>query len=104
MPAMLGDRIPTLSMLLWSQQQQGQPCQQSNVTRSVDEILFRTGSYETLEAVVRRDRRRLGALLGYVRYALNPALQAEAVRLGHHLSARLPAIVDYLIQPNPGAS
>ncbi len=61
------------------------------------------GSYETLEAVVRRDRRRLGALLGYVRYALNPALQAEAVRLGHHLSARLPAIVDYLIQPNPGA-
>ncbi len=66
-------------------------------------ILYNSaGSYETLEAVVRRDRRRLGALLGYVRYALNPALQAEAVRLGHHLSARLPAIVDFLIQPTPG--
>ena len=52
---------------------------------------------------MRRDRRRLGALLGYVRYALNPALQAEAVRLGHHLSARLPAIVDYLTQPTPGS-
>ncbi len=51
---------------------------------------------------MRRDRRRLAALLGYVRYALNPALQAEAVRLGHHLSARLPAIVDLLIQPSPG--
>lgn len=61
------------------------------------------GSYETLDAVVRRDRRRLALLLGYVRYSINPAVQAEAVQLAHHLAARLPNIVDLLLHPFSGA-
>lgn len=51
---------------------------------------------------MRRDRRRLAHLLGYVRYSINPAIQAEAVQLGHHLTSRLPNIVDMLMHPFSG--
>lgn len=53
-------------------------------------------SYETLDTVLRHDRRRIPMLLDFVRYPHNPAVQAEAVRITTHLSGR--ACVDCFVQ------
>ena len=55
--------------------------------------------YETLEAVLKRDLRRIPLLLDYVRYPYNPLLQAEAVRIAHFLTDRIPNLVDLLLPP-----
>lgn len=60
--------------------------------------------YETLEAPLRRDRRRLVTLMDYVRYEVNPAIQLEAIRITHALAERLPTLLDMLLPPTaPGA-
>ncbi len=60
--------------------------------------------YETLEAPLRRDRRRLVTLMDYVRYEVNPAIQVEAIRITHALAERLPTLLDMLLPPSaPGA-
>ena len=46
-------------------------------------------SYESLDVVLRHDRRRIPLLLDFVRYPHNPAVQAEAARLATHLSGEL---------------
>ncbi|KAK9838304.1 hypothetical protein WJX81_003260 [Elliptochloris bilobata] len=59
--------------------------------------------YETLDGPLRRNRRRLVALIDYVRYEVNPAVQAEAVRVTRALAERLPALLDMLLPPTaPG--
>ena len=57
------------------------------------------GGYEPLDALVRRDVRRLGALLDFTRYSPRPAIQAEALRLARLLTPRLPSAVAALLQP-----
>ena len=59
--------------------------------------------YETLDGPLRRDRRRLVALIDYVRYEVNPAVQVEAVRITHALAERLPSLLHLLLPPTgPG--
>lgn len=59
--------------------------------------------YETLDALVRRERRWLPAMLDWVAYTPNPAIQAEALRLAVVLSERLPQLPDLLLRPSfPG--
>lgn len=53
----------------------------------------RSGSYETLDTVLRHDRRCLGYLLNWIRYPHNPAIQAEVIVLTHLLVLRMPNIV-----------
>lgn len=55
-----------------------------------------TGLYQTLEEVLAADPRFVATLLGYVRYAFNPGLQAEALRVAGHLAARLPDLLPLL--------
>eukprot|EP00887_Chlorella_sp_A99_P002898 scaffold6.g2898.t1 len=64
-----------------------------------------TGVYETLDGVLRHDRRRVPTLLDYARYPHNPAVQAEAVRIAAHLSDRVSNLVALLENaPGGGAS
>jgi hypothetical protein len=58
-----------------------------------------TGLYDTLDGIIRRDRRWLPALLDYVNYIPNPAIQAEAVKIALVLNARLPQLPQLLLQP-----
>jgi len=53
----------------------------------------RSGSYETLDTVLRHDRRCLGHLLNWIKYPHNPAIQAEVIVLTHLLVLRMPNIV-----------
>ena len=53
-------------------------------------------TYEPLDGVLRHDRSRIPALLDYVRYPHNPALQVTALRLAAHLAERLPDLVHLL--------
>ena len=55
--------------------------------------------FEPLDAVLRRDRRRIPLLLDYVRYPHHPLVQAEAVRIAQFLAARIPNLVDLLLLP-----
>ncbi len=55
-----------------------------------------TGLYQTLEEMLAADPRLVAGLLGYVRYPYNPAVQAEALRIAGHLSARLPDLLPLL--------
>lgn len=57
--------------------------------------------YESLDAVLRHDQRRIPLLLDYVRYPHNPALQAEAVRIATHLAERIPNLVPLLLNSPP---
>lgn len=56
------------------------------------------GSAALLDAALQKDRRRLPALLQWVRYTGLAAIQLEALQLTHLLAARMPAIVDLLLQ------
>jgi hypothetical protein len=58
-----------------------------------------SGQYEPLEVVIKSDKRRLPALLDYVRYSDSPAVQAEAIRITAALTGRMANIVDLLLQP-----
>lgn len=58
-----------------------------------------TGFYETLDGIIKRDRRWLPSLLDYVCYAPNPAIQAQAVHITLILNQRLPQLPDLLLQP-----
>lgn len=55
-----------------------------------------TGIYQTLDAGLAADPRLVAQLLGYVRYSFNPGLQAAALRVAGHLSARLPDLIPLL--------
>ncbi len=56
-----------------------------------------------MDALVRRERRWLPAMLGWVAYTPNPAIQAESLRLAVVLSERLPQLPDLLLRPSvPG--
>ena len=55
--------------------------------------------FDTLDGLIRRDRRWLPALLDYVSYTPNPALQVEAAKIGALLVDRLPHFPDLLMQP-----
>jgi len=57
----------------------------------------RSGSYETLDTVLRRDRRCLRHLLNWIKYPHNPAIQAEVIVLTHLLVLRMPNIVSLLL-------
>ena len=54
------------------------------------------GTYEPLDGVLRHDRSRIPALLDYVRYPHNPALQVTVLRLAAHLAERVPDLVHLL--------
>ena len=56
--------------------------------------------YQPLDRALRRELWRVPALLDYCRYAPDPGIQAEALRLARELSPRLrgPAAVDALLQ------
>ncbi|KAL4441042.1 hypothetical protein ABPG77_010473 [Micractinium sp. CCAP 211/92] len=60
-----------------------------------------SASYETLDMVLRHDRKRIPMLLDFVRYPHNPAVQAEAVRIATHLSERIPNLVPLLLNSPP---
>ncbi|KAL4853554.1 Nuclear pore complex protein NUP205 [Chlorella vulgaris] len=63
-----------------------------------------SSSYETMDVVMRHDRRRIPLLLDFVRYPHNPAVQAEAIRIATHLSARTPNLVSLLLNaPSTGS-
>lgn len=55
-----------------------------------------TATYESLDGVFRHDRSRIPALLDYVRYPHNPALQFYALKLTAVLVERLPDLVHLL--------
>ena len=55
--------------------------------------------FDTLDGLIRRDRRWLPALLDYVNYTPNPALQVEAAKIAAILVDRLPHFPDLLMQP-----
>ena len=55
--------------------------------------------FDTLDGLIRRDRRWLPSLLDYVNYTPNPALQVEAAKIAAILSDRLPHFPDLLMQP-----
>lgn len=57
------------------------------------------GFYETLDGIIKRDRRWLLSLLDYVCYTPNPAIQAQAVHIAIILNRRLPQLPDLLLQP-----
>ena len=46
--------------------------------------------FDTLDGLIRRDRRWLPSLLDYVSYTPNPALQVEAAKIAAILVDRLP--------------
>lgn len=54
------------------------------------------GVFSTLDEVVAGDPGLVATLLGFVRYEYNPAVQGEALRLAHALSARLPDLLPLL--------
>ncbi len=54
--------------------------------------------FDTLDGLIRRDRRWLPALLDYASYMPNPALQVEATKIGAILVDRLPHFPDLLMQ------
>ena len=59
----------------------------------------------TLETALQRDKRRLPGLLQWVRYTERGSIQMEAIKLAHLLSARMPTLVDLLLQaPSDSAS
>ena len=55
--------------------------------------------FDTLDGLIRRDRRWLPYLLDYVNYTPNPALQVEAARIAAILVDRVPHFPDLLMQP-----
>ena len=55
--------------------------------------------FDTLDGLIRRDRRWLPPLLDFANYTPNPALQVEAVRIAAILVDRLPHFPDLLLQP-----
>ncbi len=67
--------------------------------RVADPEVVGTGFYETLDGIIKRDRRWLPSLLDYVCYAPNPAIQAQAVHITLTLNQRLPQLPDLLLQP-----
>lgn len=61
--------------------------------------LLDAGFYETLDGIIKRDRRWLPSLLDYACYAPNPAIQTQAVHIALILNQRLPHLPDLLLQP-----
>jgi hypothetical protein len=55
--------------------------------------------FDTLDGLIRRDRRWLPSLLDYVNYTPNPALQVEAAKIAAILVDRVPHFPDLLMQP-----
>lgn len=55
-----------------------------------------TGLFSTLDEVIGVDPALFAQLLGFVRYARNPALQLEALPLTAALSSRLPDLLPLL--------
>ena len=55
--------------------------------------------FDTLDGLIRRDRRWLPPLLDFANYTPNPALQVEAVKIAAILVDRLPHFSDLLLQP-----
>lgn len=53
----------------------GCPCKHADRRPAACLCHFPTASYETLDSVLRHDRRRIPVLLDYVRYPHNPAIQ-----------------------------
>ena len=69
-------------------------------TESADTLPVVTcAGFDTLDGVIRRDRRWLPSLLDYVSYTPNPALQVEAAKIAAILVDRLPHFPDLLMQP-----
>lgn len=66
-------------------------------------ILRDAGHLERLEGVLRRDRRRLAALLDFVRYPHHAGIQTEAILMAQILSDRVENLVAFILQLNlPG--
>ena len=65
--------------------------------RSIRMVVY--AGFDTLDGLIRRDRRWLPALLDYVNYTPNPALQVEAAKIAAILVDRLPHFPDLLMQP-----
>lgn len=66
---------------------------------SEQHVAIRAG-FDTLDGLIRRDRRWLPSLLDYVNYTPNPALQVEAAKIAAVLGDRLPHFPDLLMQPS----
>ena len=66
----------------------------------------KAASYETLDAVLRHDRRRIPVLLDFVRYPHNPAIQARAPPLALQWRSWLlpPAALLWLCPTGPAAA
>jgi len=58
---------------------------------------------ETLDAVLKRDSRRISKLISCVGYTPSSAVQVEAIRLTHFFAARQPTLADTLVQQKPTA-
>ncbi|KAL0044481.1 hypothetical protein WJX82_009054 [Trebouxia sp. C0006] len=58
---------------------------------------------ETLDAVLKRDSRRISKLISCVGYTPNSQVQLEAIRLTHFFAARQPTLADTLVQQKPTA-
>ena len=56
------------------------------------------GTGATLETALQRDKRRLPGLLQWVRYSGLAGIQLEAIKLTQLLAARMPSLVDLLLQ------
>ena len=66
---------------------------------AVEQNTVLCAGFDTLDGLIRRDRRWLPSLLDYVSYIPNPALQVEAAKIAAILVDRLPHFPDLLMQP-----
>ncbi len=66
---------------------------------ALERQLVACAGFDTLDGLIRRDRRWLPSLLDYVSYTPNPALQVEAAKIAAILVDRLPHFPDLLMQP-----
>ncbi len=75
-----------------------------HVCHLCDELVALVGHWtETLDAVMKRDSRRISKLISCVGYTSNSAVQVEAIRLTHFFAARQATLADTLVQQKPTA-
>ena len=69
-----------------------------------DQLFALVGHWtETLDAVMKRDSRRISKLISCMGYTSSSAVQVEAIRLTHFFAARQPTLADTLVQQKPTA-
>jgi len=75
-----------------------------HVCHRFDDLFPLVGHWtETLDAVLKRDSRRISKLISCVGYTPNSQVQVEAIRLTHFFAARQPTLADTLVQQKPTA-